>query len=180
MVKDLRPDLGRKAPLMLIFVGLIALFFASFYLYQLFQGMPEAIRSNSTGELIVALGMMIIMFFLYTNYVITVFRLSSGSRKAWVGMIRLSFTYTSMALLSTYGLSEILPIRVLGGGTYITWIMIAVMIAMVFYMLTGQVRKFFTPGYADEVSLKEWAMYIFGQDPFKGTKMVVSAEDPYA
>lgn len=174
MVKDIRPDLGRKAPFLLIFVGLIALFFASFYLYRLFQAMPEAIRSDDTFELFIALGVILIMFVLYTNYLITIFRLSSGSRKAWAGMIRLTFTYILMALLSTYGLSEILPMRVFGDGTYLTWMMAGVMILMVMYMLSRNVTRFFTPGYADEVPRKEWVKYIIGQDPFKGEKMTIT------
>lgn len=179
MVKDLRPQLGRKAPFLLIVVGLIALFFASFYLFQLFQIIPDAIDSDSVLNLMLTLGMILLMFVLYTNYVITIFRLSSGSRKAWVGMTRLSFSYIAMVLLSTYGLGEILPMNVLAAGTVFMWVMIAVMVLVVLYMLTPNVTKFFTPGYADEVSVKEWAKFIVGVDPFKGSRMIVTDENLY-
>lgn len=180
MVKDLRPQLGRKAPYLLILVGLVALFFASFYLFQLFQVIPDAIASEHMFDLLFTLGMILLMFVLYTNYVMTIFRLSSGARKAWVGMIRLSFSYIAMALLSSYGLGEILPMNVFGSGTMLIWVMIAVMIVMMLYMLTPGVTRFFTPGYADEVPLKEWVKFIAGVDPFKGTRMIVTDENLYA
>jgi uncharacterized membrane protein len=180
MVKDIRHDMERTAPPALIIVGLIALFFASFYLYRLFGSMPAAIENENAAGIMMAICMILIMFILYTNYLITIFRLSSGSRKAWAGMIRMTFTYIIMALLSTYGLNRILPVQVFGGGSYITWITAAVMVAMVIYMHAPQVRRFFTPGYADEVPLRDWIRYIAGADPFRGEKMIVSAEDPYA
>lgn len=180
MVIDLRPQLGRKAPYTLILVGLIALFFASFYMYQVFLLMPEAIESDDIVNMTVALGMMLIMFLLYSNYVLTIFRLSSGSRKAWVGMIRLSFTYIAMALISFYGLSSILPVHPAFEGTVLMWVMIGIMILMMAYMLTKRVTNFFTPGYADEVPRKAWAMYIIGSDPFKGKNLIVLDEDPSA
>ena len=173
MVKDIRPQLGRKQPTLLIVVALVAMFFASFYLYRVFEAIPDAMETASPTALMVTLGMMLIMFVLYTNYVITIFRLSSGSRKAWVGVIRFSITYTFMAVLGTIGLSEMLPMEVAFQGTYAMWILIAVVIVLILYMLTGNVRKFFTPGYADEVGLKEWAKYIAGIDPFRGKNLVI-------
>jgi len=179
MVKDMRLQLGRKPPMLLIAVALVALFFASFYLYRVFEAVPGAMETASPVALMVTLGMMLMMFVLYTNYVITIFRLSSGSRKAWVGVIRFSITYTLMSVLGTIGLSEILPIEAAFQGTYAMWILIAVVVILIMYMLTPNVRKFFTPGYADEAELKEWVKYIAGVDPFRGKNLVIP-EDLYA
>jgi len=179
MVRDIKAQLGRKPPTLLIAVALVALFFASFYLYRVFEAIPEAMETASPLALMATLGMMLIMFVLYTNYVITIFRLSSGSRKAWVGVIRFSITYSMMSILGTIGLSEILPIEAAFQGTYAMWILIAVVIVLIVYMLTGNVRRFFTPGYADEAELKEWMKYIAGVDPFRGKNLVIP-EDLYA
>jgi hypothetical protein len=173
MVKDIRPQLGRKQPTLLIVAALVAMFFASFYLYRVFEAIPAALETASPAALMITLGMMLIMFVLYTNYVITIFRLSSGSRKAWVGVIRFSITYTSMSILGTIGLSEILPIEAAFQGTYAMWILIVVVIVLITYMLTENVRKFFTPGYADEAELKEWVKYVAGVDPFRGKNLVI-------
>lgn len=179
MVKDLRSQLGRKPPALLMLIALIALFFASFYLYQVFQMMPAAIEEDTVIGIFFSIGMMLIMFVMYTNYVMTIFRLSSGSRKAWVGMARLSMTYAALVILSLLDLTKYLPMTVIGEGTILMYVMILVMILMVAYLLTEPVRKFFTPGYADEISMKEWAKYIVGSDPFTGAKMIVT-EDLYA
>ena len=178
MAKHLRPRLGRKAPNLLILVGLIALFFASFYMYQVFQLIPDAIENRETVSIMAAVGMMVIMFILYSNYVLTIFKLSSGSRKAWGGMVRLSVIYTAVATLSTYGLSGMLPMKAAFAGTLWMWVIIVAVFAMVAYMFTSEVRKFFTPGYADEVPLKEWLKYTLWIDPFKGENLILAEEDP--
>ena len=178
MVVDLRPQLGRKTPPLLITVGLVALFFASYYLYSVFDFVPTALDSGSSSEVLMTLLMMMIMFVLYTNYVIVLFRLSSGSRKAWAGVIRFSFTYSLLSLLGTYGLLNALPMEAAFQGTVIMWVLLAVVIVMIAYMLTASVRRFFTPGYADEVELKAWMKYLVGVDPFRGKNLIV--EDLYA
>ena len=178
MVMDLRPQLGRKIPPLLTFAGLVALFFASYYLYSVFDFVPEALESGSSSEVLMTLLMMMVMFVLYTNYVIVLFRLSSGSRKAWVGVIRFSLTYSLLSLLGTYGLLNSLPIETAFQGTTAMWILLAVVIVLIAYMLTANVRRFFTPGYADEVELKAWIKYLAGVDPFRGKNLIV--EDLYA
>jgi len=173
MTTHLRPRLGRKAPGLLILVGLIALFFASYYMYQVFQLMPGAIEDRETAGILVSVGMMLLMFVLYANYVLTIFRLSSGSRKAWAGMVRLSVTYTLVAMLTTYGLLGLLPMKAAFAGTWEMWLVIVAVFAMVAYMFTSEVREFFTPGYADEVSLGEWVKYVLWIDPFRGENLIV-------
>jgi hypothetical protein len=173
MAAFLRPRFGRKAPRLLILVGLIALFFASYYMFQVFMLMPHAIEENEAGGILASVGMMLMMFAMYANYVLTIFRLSSGSRKAWAGMVRLSVIYTCVATLSTYGLSGLLPMKAAFAGSWEMWLIIVAVSAMMVYMFTLEVRKFFTPGYADEVPLREWAKYVFWIDPFKGENLIV-------
>jgi hypothetical protein len=158
----------KRAPVSMLVAGLGGLLVASMYLYRLFLLMPSVSVSADMREATAIMAMMIVSFVLYAVYITNVFRLSSGSRRAWASIERMSLSYILLTVLSVYGPIDFFVMDAWGLPS---WALAVYMACLSAYMMMPSVRRFFTPGYADgEAGAMQWLMLILGVDPFKGKR----------
>lgn len=163
----------RKAPATLPFATIVAMLMSAMYFYRVFSFIPVAIEEDDTTLLVTAFALMLLFFLMFVRFIIALFRLSSGSRKAWVTTVRMAGSYILLTVLGFLGL-EVLSTDINFGVFAIpSWVMSVVMIVLIAYMLLPNIRDYFTPTYADKVGLSSWVGYIFGRDPFAGKRLVV-------
>ena len=162
---SIRPIKKKKAPKTLTFVGFIGLVLASFYLIKLFGGLQSLLGTEAdTVDTVLSAFVVCVVFFQYMSYVTTVFRLSSGMRKAWANMVRLSGTYVLLMIVANTHILDFLSVNLVVTNS---WVLAGVMVIIMLYMLLPMVRSFFTPSYEDDVPLKEWIKLVFWMDPYK-------------
>ena len=156
----------KKAPKTLALVGLVAVILSSFYLVRLFSSLPTLLESDTgdSVQLILSAFVILVVFFQYLYYVTTVFKLASGMRSAWANMVRLSGSYILLLLITETGLLDYLSLNLVVANS---WILAAVMVAVIVYMLLPSIREFFLPSYEEDPGLKGWVQMVFWMDPFK-------------
>ena len=157
-------DRKKKTPPILYLIEFVSILVATLYLLRLFDSLPS-LRDEMTpltGLLAVILSGF--MFGQYIFHLMAVFKMSSGLKMAWASMVRTSCSYIILMCITESSLMRYLPFSVV---TYESWILVAVMGLVIVLMMTGKVRDYFTPAYAEPVSLKEWIPYIWYHDPFK-------------
>lgn len=164
----------KKAPPILYLIGIVSLVVATLYLLRLFDIMPTLREDMSTWRTIYTMVIAGFMFGQYIFHVMAVFKLSSGLKMAWASMMRTSFNYIILMIITENTLVTQIPIRMM---TYPSWILVAVMVVVIVLMFLGSIRDFFTPDYAEKVSLKEWILYILYQDPFKHQDPLAQSDD---
>ena len=164
----------RKPPASLPFAALVAMVMSAMYFFRIFQYMPTAVQSNDVITVLWTFLMMLLFFGMFVRFVIYLFRLPSGSRRAWAGTVRMALSYIALTILGEFGILQIMSTTVDFGIIQISpWIMSGVMILLIIYMFMRPIRDFFTPTYADKVDGKSWLKYVFWVDPFNGKKMIV-------
>ena len=164
---------SRESPALLPLVSAVAVLMSAMYLYKVFAYMPQAIDDNDLIRVSVALGLIVLFFMMFVRFVIAIFRLFSGSRRAWVTTVRMAITYLVLLAVGMSGFQSVSSDIELGIVTIPWWAMSAVMCALIVYMFLPSVRAFFTPAYAEPVGPFSWALYILALDPFRKGRMKV-------
>ncbi|HIJ00597.1 MAG: hypothetical protein PWQ88_498 [Candidatus Methanomethylophilaceae archaeon] len=161
-----RPIVSRPRPKALPLLAVATLLFASLYFISILQSIPRVLTdTESRSETLLYVGFLAALFYLYTAQMVTTFRLSSGNRRAWRNMCRLSLIYIFFSIISLIGGRETVWLaQTLEVSAYLV---VAVMTLMLFYLLRSPVREFFTPPYAEKAPLRRWLLFIFGQDPYQ-------------
>jgi len=164
----------RKPPASLPFAALVAMMMSAMYFFRIFQYMPIAVQSNDVVTVLWTFSMMLLFFGMFVRFVIYLFRLPSGNRRAWAGTVRMALSYIVLTILGKFGILQIMSTTVDFGIIQISpWIMSGVMILLIIYMFMRPIRDFFTPTYAEKVNGKSWLKYVLWIDPFNGKKMIV-------
>ena len=169
-------DRKKKTPPILYLIEFVSILVATLYLLRLFDSLPSLREEMTplTGLLAVILSGF--MFGQYIFHLMAVFKMSSGLKMAWASMVRTSCSYIILMCITESSLMTMLPIRMV---LYPSWILVAVMLAVIVLMFLGSVRDFFTPTYAEQVPLKDWVLFILYRDPFKRQEVLDgSAETP--
>ena len=163
----------RKPPATLPLAAIGAVLFSAMYLYRALSYIPQAVTSDSFAAKIWTLSLVVIFFLMFIRFASNMFSLSSGNRAVWAGTVRSSTTYVFLVLMDFIGL-RLFDVHVdLGILEIPPVLMAAAMAVLVVYMFLPGIRRFFTPTYAEEVSLWKWIGYAAGNDPFKGTKLTL-------
>ncbi len=163
----------RKPPATLPLAAIGAVLFSAMYLYRALSYIPQAVTSDSFAAKIWTLTLVVIFFLMFIRFASNMFSLSSGNRAVWAGTVRSSTTYVFLVLMDFIGL-RLFDVHVdLGILEIPPVLMAAAMAVLVVYMFLPGIRRFFTPTYAEEVSLWKWIGYAAGNDPFKGTKLTL-------
>lgn len=164
----------RRAPRSLPFAVLVAMLMSAMYFFRIFQYMPTAVQSKDVATVLWTFAMMLLFFGMFVRFVIYLFRLPSGSRRAWAGTVRMAISYVALTVLGELGVLQMVSTTVDLDVIQISpWIMSGVMLLLMVYMFMKPIRDFFTPTYADGVSGMSWLKYVFWIDPFDGKRMVV-------
>lgn len=163
----------RKPPATLPLAAIGAVLFSAMYLYRALSYIPQAVESDSFTAKIWTLAIVVVFFLMFIRFASNMFSLSSGNRAVWAGTVRSSVTYVFLVLMDLIGL-RLFDVHVdLGILEIPPVLMAAAMMVLVAYMFLPEIRRFFTPTYADEVPLWKWIGYAAGNDPFKGTKLTL-------
>ncbi|MFA6710758.1 MAG: hypothetical protein WC067_03700 [Candidatus Methanomethylophilaceae archaeon] len=164
----------RRAPRSLQFAVLVAMLMSAMYFFRIFQYMPTAVQSKDVATVLWTFVMMLLFFGMFVRFVIYLFRLPSGSRRAWAGTVRMAISYVALTVLGELGVLQIASTTVDLNIIQISpWIMSGVMLLLMVYMFMKPIRDFFTPTYADRVGGTSWLKYVFWIDPFDGKRMIV-------
>lgn len=162
-----------KAPASLSFAVAVAVLMSAMYLFKAFSYMPSAIEENDVQAMLISFGLILLFFFMFVRFIIALFRLSSGSRRAWATTVRMAISYLILLSLGLYGFTILSPDITLGSVVIPWWVMAVVMAALIVYMFLPRIREFFTPAYATNPSGFSWFLYLFGLDPFRKGKISV-------
>lgn len=163
----------KSPPRSLFFASIVALIMSAMYLFKAFAYMSDAVGENDVGAMMISFGLVLLFFLMFVRFVIALFRLSSGSRKAWVTTVRMAITYLALAAVGQSGLFSISSDVRLGAVTIPWWIMAVIMSVLIVYMFLPKIRTFFTPAYAEPVGGWRWFLYLAGLDPFRKGRMSV-------
>jgi hypothetical protein len=155
-------EYGKKVPKYLALIGPVVLLFAVYYFIRLFYQFSRAFDYFSAWDTLLCLLYMLVLFVLYLNFLLTAFWLTSGNRRAWARMMRMTILYLVILVLSEAGL------RSLNGDIFNIgpFLMFVVLVSAMAFMMTKPVRDFYTPTYACTLPLKDWIPYILWVDPF--------------
>ncbi len=163
----------RKPPATLPLAATGALLFSAMYLYRALSYIPQAVTSDSFAAKTWTLAIVVVFFLMFIRFASNMFSLSSGNRTVWAGTVRSSATYVFLVTMDSIGL-RLFDVHVDLGILEIPPTLMAVaMVILVAYMFLPGIRRFFTPTYADKVSVWKWMGYVAGNDPFKGTKLTL-------
>ncbi len=158
-VRKVKP---KRAPKLMILVGLVALTFASLYLMKVFDSF-STIPYDGGFEKTLSLIVVLFLFVQYIMYVITIFKLSSGMRSAWAAMVRYSGLYVLLMLLSYTHIFDFLTFDLVA---FKDNILLIAMLAVTLFMFWKPVREFYTPGYEEVAPMKSWILLVFWVDPY--------------
>lgn len=160
----------RPRPPYLRALSLLTLLFASLYFITMLVSAP-AVWEETTDRLSLVgyVVFMAVLFYIYTSHLGTTFRLIAGNRRAWQHMSRISVMYILLAAVSVWeGRETIWIAQSLEINAYIAAVGMAVLMA---YLLTKDVREYFTPSYGKSPPLWQWLAFIIGRDPFKESNL---------
>lgn len=165
-------DKLNKPPLSMLVVMALALFVASVYLYRAMLEVDEVIDTGRLAEIAMYFFIMLIFLGMYFRYLIAAFWLLSRNRSAWGSVVRLSGLYILLSALSMVISFSVFDLEMSIGPIAIhpTWMMV-IMALVIVYMFTPSVRRMFTPPYAKEKGIKDWAYLVFFIDPFGKKRM---------
>ncbi|MDY0293670.1 MAG: hypothetical protein RBQ77_03760 [Candidatus Methanomethylophilaceae archaeon] len=153
----------RMAPLRLYAVGPLAFAFATYYFVRIFDHFQYAFDYGRMSTAMAVFFFMMLLFALYANYVLNLFRMMTGDRRAWGVMMRLSLMYLVLLAAQAAGVG-IIRADVFSVGPAA---MAAMMLLLMLVMLTRPVRRFFTPAYAEEATITRWLRQLVWVDPFE-------------
>lgn len=165
----------KKPPKILYLIEFVSLFVATLYLLRLFDSLPSLRDDMNVWTALLTMILTGFMFGQYIFHMMAVFKMSSGLKMAWASMVRTSFNYVILMIITETALNSLIPIRMV---LYSSWILVIVMLIVIVLMFLGPVRDFFTPSYARQVPLKDWILYILYQDPFKHQELLEPDGEP--
>jgi tellurite resistance protein TehA-like permease len=163
----------RRPPVSLPFAAVVAMVMSAMYLYRAFMSISDAIESEDMYLVATSFAFMLLFFAMFVRFVIALFRLPSGSRKAWATTVRMAISYIALTVLGAFGVTMLSATVDFGVIVIPSWAMSAVMVLLLVYMFIGEVRDFFTPSYAENVGIWQWIKYVAWIDPFSGRRMAV-------
>lgn len=166
-------DYRKKPPALLGLAACAAILFAAMYLYKAFLNIPPAVETKDAETLFLTIGIMLFFFVMFVKFVISLFSMFSGNRRAWASTIRMCVTYLVSVFLVIIGMPLFFSDMTLWGITIPPLFMVAYMVCLIAFMFLPHVRLFFTPAYAEPAKMQSWALFLVGADPFAARKLRV-------
>ncbi len=153
----------RMAPRYMWAIGPLVFAFTTVYFTRIFSYLSVEFNFEDLGYSATIFMLMLVLFLLFINYLLALSRMMTADRRAWASLMRQSFLYLILTSL------DIIKINMMNGDVFgIGQIpMLLCMIMMISVLLSAPVRRYYTPMYSEELSLKHWIPLILWYDPFR-------------